>query len=176
MTDQPVRLRAFTADDLPFLDRLCVDPAAVGHFEWPGFIDPRSRRQRWEKDAYIGEETTALAVTLPDDTVVGLASWRVHEGGAREIGLVLLPEYRGRGLGTSAQRQLVDHLLDFTPVHRLEAWTDAENLAEQKALERIGFQREGLLRGTHFQHGGWRDSIVYGLLRPDARPSDRSTG
>ena len=33
----------------------------------------------------------------------------------------------------------VDYLFRFTTVHRLEAGTDADNLAEQKALEHIGF-------------------------------------
>jgi hypothetical protein len=32
-----VRLRAFTEDDLSFLDRLCTDPEVLGEFEWPGF-------------------------------------------------------------------------------------------------------------------------------------------
>ena len=40
-----VRLRAFTEDDLPFLDRLCTDPDVLGEFEWPGFTDPRARRR-----------------------------------------------------------------------------------------------------------------------------------
>src|SRR5215218_2959556 len=71
------------------------------------------------------------------------------------------------GLGTLAQRRLVDHLFRFTTVHRLEAGTDAENHAEQKALERIGFTREGVLREGAFRDGAWRDSVIYALLRDD---------
>jgi RimJ/RimL family protein N-acetyltransferase len=83
--------------------------------------------------------------------------------------LALLPEYRGKGLGTAAQRLLVDYLFKFTTVHRLEACTDADNLAEQRALERIGFTREGVLREVAFQNGTWRDSLIYALLRQDWR-------
>ncbi|HEV8166483.1 MAG TPA: GNAT family protein, partial [Actinomycetota bacterium] len=61
----------------------------------------------------------------------------------------------------------VDHLFRFTTVHRLEAGTDAENLAEQKALERIGFTGEGVLREVAFRDGTWRDTQLYGLLRQD---------
>jgi ribosomal-protein-alanine N-acetyltransferase len=32
-------LRAFREEDLEFLDRLCIDPAALGPFEWFGFRD-----------------------------------------------------------------------------------------------------------------------------------------
>ena len=107
-----------------------------------------------------------------DGTLIGIASWKVvgrggSPGACFEIGLALLPEYRGQGLGTAAQRLLVDHLFRFTTVHRLEAGTDAENVAEQKALERIGFTREGVLREVAFRDGTWRDTVIYALLRDD---------
>ena len=59
-----VSLRAFREDDLPFLDRLCTDPDALGYFEWTGFVDVRSRRRRWEKDGYVGADSTGLAIVL----------------------------------------------------------------------------------------------------------------
>ena len=64
-----------------------------------------------------------------------------------------------------AQRMLVDYLFKFTVAHRLEALTDAANVAERKALERVGFQREGVLREVAFRHGSWRDAVIYALLR-----------
>ncbi len=169
--DDGLALRAFRAEDLDFLDRLCSDPQALGPFEWVGFGDVRARRRRWEQDGYVAPDSTALAVVLSDGTLAGIASWKVRnrsdpdKGLSYEIGLALLPEHRGHGLGTMAQRLLVDYLLNSTTVHRLEAFTDAENIAEQKALERIGFQREGLMREVVFQNGSWRDAVIYALLR-----------
>src|SRR5947208_10193001 len=178
MDDQPA-LRAFTEADLPFLQRIVTDPQALGSFVWPGFKDAQARCRRWEKDGYIGTDTAALAVVLPDDSLVGIASWEANNrggaaGGCYEIGLALLPQYRGRGLGTAAQRLLVEHLFAFTLAHRLEAQTDADNIAEQKALERIGFRQEGLLRGVWFRQGTWRDMVIYGLLREEILASPSS--
>ena len=169
MTER-LRLRAFTEGDLGFLERLDTDPEALGPFEWVGFRDARARRRRWERDGWVAAESTAVAVALADGTVAGIASWRAQDrrgppGGCYEIGLALLPEHRGRGLGTAAHRLLVDHLFRFTLAHRLEATTDADNLAEQKALERVGFTREGVLRGAVFRAGAWRDLVLYALLR-----------
>ena len=45
-----------------------------------------------------------------------------------------------------------------------------ENLAEQRALERAGFTREGVLRQAQFRDGGFRDMVLYSRLRGD-RPS-----
>jgi [ribosomal protein S5]-alanine N-acetyltransferase len=173
--EEELVLRAFREDDLHFLDRLCTDPEAVGKFEWIGFIDPHARRRRWEKDGYVSPELTALAVASADGTPAGVVSYRPTRRsrpteGCFEIGIALLPEYRGRGLGTAAQRLLVNYLFDYTTANRLEALTDEENFAEQKALERVGFRREGVLRGTYFHLGSWRNHVVYAITRDDARP------
>jgi ribosomal-protein-alanine N-acetyltransferase len=171
--DNQITLRPLGEQDGAFLERLNTDPDAVGPYIWSGFTDPRARRRRWEKDGYIGTESAAVAVVLGDGTIVGIASWEARPrggpaGGCFEIGLALLPEHRGRGLGTAAQRLLVHHLFTCTLAHRLEAQTDVDNVAEQAALERVGFRREGLLRDARFRQGGWRDMVIYGLLRTEA--------
>jgi len=38
------------------------------------------------------------------------------------------------------------------------------NLASHRALEKAGFQREGLLRHHHFKQGIYLDAIVYGRI------------
>jgi [ribosomal protein S5]-alanine N-acetyltransferase len=164
----PVRLRAFTEDDLPFLDRLGTDPDLLGEFEWPGFTDPRTQRRRWEKDGYISADASAAAVVRPDGTVVGLVTWApcgfpadVSYG----IGVGIAPEHRRQGFGTAAQDLLVEYLLDHTTTHRIEARTNDGNIGEQKALERLGFRQEGLMRGRSFLRGAYVGVLVYGLLR-----------
>lgn len=170
-----VTLRALHDADLAFLDRLSVDPDAAGVFMWSGYRDVRSRRKRWESDGYISADSVLLAITLAGAEgiePIGFAGWQTnprHQAGAcYEIGLTVLPEHRRRGLGTAAHQQLVSHLFRFTTAHRLEAVTDAENLPEQRALERAGFALEGRRRQVYFQFGTWRDELMYGLLRSEA--------
>jgi RimJ/RimL family protein N-acetyltransferase len=67
--------------------------------------------------------------------------------------VLIVPEMRGRGAGAAAQRLLVEYLFSTTTAFRIWAATEAENIAEQRALERSGFRQEGLLRGTHFRDG-----------------------
>jgi RimJ/RimL family protein N-acetyltransferase len=81
------------------------------------------------------------------------------------IGINLIPEGRGQGFGPEAQRGLAERLFATTDANRVEAMTDVENNAEQRALEKAGFVREGVLRGAQFRAGAWHDLVVYSLLR-----------
>jgi ribosomal-protein-alanine N-acetyltransferase len=171
---EPVRLRAFTEADLPFLDRLSTDPEALGEFESPGLIDPRTHRRRWERDGFISAESSAVAVVNADDVVIGMATWKprgVPAGVTSEIGIAILPEHRGRKLGMAAQKVLIDYLFAHTTVHRIEALTNEGNIGEQKALERLGFTQEGFLRERSFIGGKYLGVYIYALLRPNS-PSD----
>jgi ribosomal-protein-alanine N-acetyltransferase len=164
-----VMLRPIQEPDLDDLCRYSIDPEAAGEFEWTGFNDPRGMRRRWEEDGWLGAERGRLAV-VSADSLAGDVSYRdrspgVSKGAIYEIGIALFPEHRGQGVGTTAQRLLVRYLFDTTPAHRLEAYTEVENIAEQRALEKVGFEREGVLRGTIFRAGKWRDNVVYALFR-----------
>jgi aminoglycoside 6'-N-acetyltransferase len=48
---------------------------------------------------------------------------------------------------------------------RVEAQTDVTNLAEQRALEKAGFTREGVLRKAQWRGGAYHDLVVYSKLR-----------
>ena len=55
------------------------------------------------------------------------------------------------------------------PVNRVEAMTDIENIAEQRALEKAGFVREGVMRGSQFRAGAYHDLVSYSILRARGR-------
>lgn len=115
-----------------------------------------------------------LAVTDGVDLLLGSVGWRPVLHGpspgsqALDIGISLHAETWGRGHGTRAQRMLADYLFATMPVHRVQASTDVDNAAEQIALERAGFVREGLLRGAQWRRGAYHDLIGYARLRTDA--------
>ena len=102
---------------------------------------------------------------------LGFVGWRKITAGPASyywnMGIGLLPEARGKGAGTAAQRELVRYLFAHTQVRRLEADTETENVAEQRALEKVGFTREGVRRAIVFRDGEWRDSVVYSILREE---------
>jgi len=43
--------------------------------------------------------------------------------------------------------------------------TDIDNEVEQRALEKAGFAREGVLRGSQYRAGDWHDRVVFARVR-----------
>ncbi|RKN48605.1 GNAT family N-acetyltransferase [Micromonospora endolithica] len=172
-----IRLRPVGEPDLAMLRRFAVEPGLLG-LDWHGFRDPVAAERRHAADGWLGEHDGRLVVEVEDEpAAAGFVSYRhgVYGGtaGYREIGIVLLPPWRGRGIGWRAQALLCDYLFLHTPVQRVQAGTHPENVAEQRALERAGFQREGVVRAAEFRGGRWCDALLYSRLRDDPSPWDR---
>jgi RimJ/RimL family protein N-acetyltransferase len=165
-----VILRPVAEEDLSWLAGLTTGPAAAGVHEWHGWRDSQPRRRRWAETGLLGEDGGTLMV-MHDDDRVGQVSWRkVITGPATfgwALGIGLAAEFRNRGYGTEAQRLMVQYLFAHTQVNRIEATTEFTNVAEQRALEKAGFTREGVLRGTTFRQGRWHDQIIYSVLRAE---------
>jgi RimJ/RimL family protein N-acetyltransferase len=165
-----VTLRPVSEEDLSVLQKLTHDPEMTGEFEWTGWSDPQVWRRGWEENGLIGPDGGTLMVVRGEERL-GLVNWRRRETSPAsnrwEVGLALLPEVRGHGYGTVAQRQLARYLFAHTTVHRIEALTEVGNIAEQRSLEKAGFTREGILRGVGWRDGAWRDGVIYSLLRTD---------
>jgi len=173
--DSQVTLRPVTEDDLSWLASLSNGPAATGPHEWHGWTDPGSTRRHWAESGLLGGSGGTLIVLHGADPV-GEISWRKVQTGptafAWAIGIGLAAEFRGRGYGSEAQRLLVRYLFAHTQVNRIEATTEITNVAEQRALEKAGFTREGVLRGTTFRQGRWHDQVIYSVLRNEVDLED----
>jgi RimJ/RimL family protein N-acetyltransferase len=173
-TPNDVALRAVAEADLELLERWRVDrdhESEYGDF----MVLHRHRsylRDHWQDNGLLDETEGTLLVTLAGEPV-GAVQWHVVTYGpntgsrALNIGISLEPSARGRGVGAAAQARLAEYLFAQTPVHRVEASTDVANRAEQRALEKAGFVREGVLRGAQFRRGAWRDMVLYSRLRSD---------
>lgn len=167
-----IELRPVVEADLELFRRFAVEPGLIG-LDWGGFTDAQKSVRRFAEDGFLGADDGRLMVRT-DDQTAGLVSWRrgTFDGKTPywEIGIALLPEYRGRGIGWRAQAMLAEYLFLHTPVQRIQAGTHAENLAEQKSLEKAGFRLEGVIRAAEFRAGMYRDGYLYSRLRDDPGP------
>ena len=174
-----MRLRPVRESDLDHRDEVFADPDGIGVFNWNGFTDPTVWRRRFTENGLLSDEKSVLFFEL-DGTHLGFLSWAKMRTGqisyVYEFGITVWPEYRGKGHGTTAQRQLARYLFANSTVNRIQAHTEVDNIAEQRSLEKAGFTREGVLRECYFRDGAYRDEVLYRMLRSELPVGDQPDG
>lgn len=173
MAQPRVRLRDVTLDDADLLDAWAADPDVLSEYNDFGGEPHTLSRDALRLGPLRDERRGMMVVVLGDGTRIGTVSWhRVNYGppptsDAWNVGIELIPEARGNGYGSEAQRLLADYLFETTDLHRVEASTDVANVPEQRSLEKAGFQREGIQRGAQFRRGAYHDLVTFARLRED---------
>jgi len=175
-----VHLRIPRPDDARRLFELASDPEVTRFFSW-GPYERADQAETWlatlpaRRDAGLALE---LAIVDRDDWLIGITG--VLEASLRDrravVGTWLGSAYWGTG-ANAASKALVAHLV-FGPLRmeRLGAWADVRNPRSQRALERLGFVREGTLRAFHRHYDERRDVISYSLLRAEWEGSELAAG
>jgi RimJ/RimL family protein N-acetyltransferase len=163
-----VALRGETDDDEDVLFRIWSDldtweqrsPAA------PAPLTRESFRQRRAKDDYAGDADFVITV---DGAPVGRCTLFHEDRLARhgEVGIALLPEARGRGVGTAALAQLVEFAFVRRNLRRLYLRALSSNAAGLAAYRKVGFVEEGRHREHCWVRGRYEDEIAMGLLRAE---------
>ncbi|HLV31397.1 MAG TPA: GNAT family protein [Chitinispirillaceae bacterium] len=113
------------------------------------------------------DTTYAFAITLDDKVIGSIGAFgkdNIHFRTA-ETGYYISESYWGRGLGTSAVKQLCKYIFDNTGIIRLFAEPFAENVASCRILEKSGFICEGILRKNAFKNGKILDMKLYALIK-----------
>jgi RimJ/RimL family protein N-acetyltransferase len=87
-----------------------------------------------------------------------------------EAACMIAPAAHGKNLAARALAIVIDEAFDKRGARRVFADVDPDNIASIRVFEKLGFQREGVLRGTWATHIGLRDSVIFGLLNSDPRP------
>jgi len=168
-----VGLRPVIQSDIAVLDSWTNDAAINGSYNMFGLERMNGLESGFQARGLLDDDQgTLMIVTLAGEIVGSMSYHEVRYGpnsGSRayNIGLSITPEHRGNGYGTEAQRLLAEYLLQTFPIARVEAETDITNLPEQRALEKAGFTREGVLRKAQWRAGDWHDLVVYSKVRGD---------
>ncbi|MEP6696829.1 MAG: GNAT family protein [Pseudonocardiales bacterium] len=137
-----------------------------------GALAKFDKRQEEEQTRFV-DFTVEMLVnagdTLAAGRVVGDAClWGVDlHARSAHIGLTLIAEARGHGIGRETVDLLVDYAFRIRGLHRLQCETHSDNAAMVATAEAAGFGIEG-----HLQEAGWRsgryiDETVLGLLAAD---------
>lgn len=121
--------------------------------------------RRIRADQNAGETLHWVICLLGDGTPIGTVGfYRGFTGGAGELGYVLAPAYRGRGLAGEAAAAACAHGFEGLGLERIVAWTEPGNAPSRRLLVRLGFREDGTADGR----------LRYRRERPQAQDSSAS--
>jgi ribosomal-protein-alanine N-acetyltransferase len=161
-------LRYAREDDALALFALASDPDVTRFFSWGPYTDES------EAAAYVRSltrkradgERLELVIVHPEAGVIGVTG--LSEFSLRDRRAVVGTWHGREWWGTGANRQSKTLVLALAfrglGLERVTAWCGADNARSQKALERLGFVHEGVLRSWHVHRGEPKDVISYSML------------
>ncbi len=93
-----------------------------------------------------------------------------RESATAELGYMVAPAARGRGIATAALRQLAEWSFTETGLERLELMISVLNEPSKRVAERCGFTYEGALRSCFLKPGVREDIELWSRLPSDPAP------
>jgi RimJ/RimL family protein N-acetyltransferase len=179
------------ADDKPIIttqpalvgDKIYLRPATAediaNTYHWFLLSDPATQTCRPQQmktaaeppEQFKGREKSPyqqqlIVVRKKDHTPVGRVSFfdfNPHNRSA-ELGIIIDPDVRRKGLGTEALKLLVGFLFNTRGLNKVYAQSAAFNAGARKLLEACGFRLDGTLRRHYFHQGEFHDGVIYSLL------------
>ena len=170
-----VRLRIPREEDARRLFELASDAEVTRFFSW-GPYEEEAEALAWLQTlpARRAEGVALeLAIADRDDWVIGITGLlEVSKRDRRAVvGTWLGQAYWGTGANAESKALVARLVFEQLRMERLGAWADVRNPRSQRALERLGFAREGTLRAFHRHGDERRDVIAYSLLREEWQQS-----
>jgi N-acetyltransferase len=138
-------------------------------------LSSREELQTWIGTAMeANERGTEMNFAIVDEasqSAIGTTSFYrvVPEHKRLELGKTWLgAPYRRTHINTAAKYLLLNHAFEALLANRVELNTDARNLRSQRAMERLGAVRDGILRSHTIMRDGFvRDTMNYSFTFND---------
>ena len=74
-------------------------------------------------------------------------------------------EYKGRGIARKASELLLTYSFNELDLNRIFLYTEEENLSAQKLFEKLGFQKEGLIKQDLIYNKRLVNRYLYAMLK-----------
>ena len=124
------------------------DPEVTKYLEWRPHQNIETTRDFLRRCLIVWEQGTAFPWVITrknDQQLLGMIEMRINQYRA-DLGYLVARPYWGQGIATEAAKALVGWALAQPSIYRVWAVCDVENKASARVLEKVGMQREGLLR------------------------------
>lgn len=120
----------------------------------------------------LGKSAVFAICDLQSTQLMGAIGMEISEANqSAELGYWLGEPFWNRGFCTEAAQAVVGFGFEILALHKIHSQHMLRNGASGRVLEKVGFQREGLLHEHIRKWGAFEDVVVYGILNREYRKS-----
>ena len=171
LTGRHVRLEPLTEAHVPGLAEIGIGQN-FWHFMLYGDMNTEADMQSWVLDildrAEKGADLPFAAIDLASGRVAGATRYlniMPKDRGLEIGGTWYGTEFQRTAVNTECKYLLMTHVFETLGAIRVQLKTDSRNERSQKAIERIGAKKEGILRNHMILPDGYfRHSVFYSVL------------
>ena len=170
-----IRLRRITDNDANEVFEIRSNPENMKFIPRPLHqnVDDSLAMMKMMNDKIDENTDINWAVTLKgNDNLIGIVGlYRAQPENYRsEIGYILSPEFKGKGLTTEIVDLILDYGFNTLNFNSLEAIIDPKNIASEKVLLKNNFVKEAHFIENGFHNGKFIDSVHYSILKRNYNP------
>ena len=167
---QRLQLRPFTFQDVEDVFNYAKNP------EWGRYLPTPLPYHIEHAEQFIAQrkldnpnKEKAWAITLEGQAIGGVnLRAKAANHAICELGWSVAHPHWGKGFMTEVAEAIRDTAFNcLSEMHRLYARADLRNVGSWRVMEKIGMQREGVLRQHIKFRQEWTDEVWYAILRPE---------
>ncbi len=157
-------------DAIAIFQKYAQDQEVTKYLIWQPHENINITREFIHRCIQCWQDETAfpwVIVRKSNNELVGMIELRIDKFRA-DLGYVIAREYWGNGYATEITKSVIEWAMAQENIYRVWATCDVENLASARVLEKMGMQREGVLRRFMIHPNVSdkpRDSYCYSLVK-----------
>lgn len=162
-----VGFRPIEEADLEILRQLRNDMSTFLNLGTADMASFQGQREWWKGDLYTARDQRLTLVQLDTDEVIGILRFVNidHSNANCEVGLDLLPEKRGQGLGKLSYACALEYLFDQKNMNMVYLRVADFNPGASRLYEGLGFVRTGYYKDYLFRYGKYWDYHLMCMTR-----------
>lgn len=166
-----IKIREFSEKDIPYKVKWINDESnnKYLHYDLPLRED---KTLVWFKNNKDRTDRLDLIITFNDKPIGLIGLLDIDNKNKKAEYYICMGEekYKGKGLAYNASKLLIEYAYNELHLNKVYLHTEKNNIAAQKLFEKIGFEKEGLLKHDLIYNGKKKDRYIYGIiLRKDKK-------
>ncbi len=165
LNGEKINLRTIEEDDVEFLRN------GVNHPDVRIYMSNRRPQNLLNEEKFFEEQvcngdSVHLLITKEEKRlgIISLMPQGENAEKLAEIGIWIHPNHHGYGFGTEASQLITDYAFNQLNYHKVYARAYQGNKASQNVWEKLGFEKEGILKDHTFTQGEYKNVVYYGIL------------